>query len=114
MTHICKQHPCENEASCLLDGDVNENKYICKCAFGYTGVNCSFPTCDLQLCQHDSLCEMINSTSFECNCSGTGHVGAYCEHLVNNTQCHMLACYNNTCNPNSCDCNSINCNLVSL
>jgi len=116
-THICKQdpyerRPCENGAICLINGDIHFNKYICKCGYGYTGVNCSYPTCDIQPCRHDSTCEMINSTNYECNCTGTGHVGKTCETFVNDIECHMFACNNNTCDPSKCDCKAINCEEV--
>lgn len=114
--HVCKQEsrPCENGAVCLVNGNLSENKYVCKCAFGYTGVNCAYATCDTQPCRHDAPCEMVNSTSYECNCTSTGYAGAHCETLVNDAECHLFACENNTCDPNRCDCKAINCQEVNI
>ena len=38
-THICLVNsPCENGATCILDGDTN---YTCTCTGNYTGINCT-------------------------------------------------------------------------
>jgi hypothetical protein len=79
-THVCQDgggggegRPCRNGGVCLIAGaSIQENRYECKCAYGYTGPGCDFPTCDLQPCEHGSSCSMLNSTHFECNCTDTG------------------------------------------
>ena len=76
--HICQHEiyehrPCKNGAICLVVGEnISENKHECKCAFGYTGEDCAHQTCDNLPCKHHGGCEMVNSTRFECNCTGTG------------------------------------------
>ncbi len=114
MTHICKNNPCENDAKCMVHGELKENNYKCKCNFGYTGQHCTYPTCDLQPCKYESLCQMVNSTSYACNCTGTGHIGVNCETLINEMECHASACDNSTCDSNKCDCININCNDVNI
>lgn len=54
--------------------NIAENKHECKCAFGYAGDDCAYQTCDNVPCRHHGGCEMVNSTSFECNCTGTGKI----------------------------------------
>lgn len=118
--HICQKQrfahvPCENGATCLVTGEsLAENKYECKCATGYAGMNCSHPTCDLEPCQHDSICNMISPIAYACNCTGTGYAGLTCETLVNELECRQEVCFasNQTCNPLKCDCDSINCEEV--
>lgn len=106
--HICEptENPCQNGATCMVSGDgLEDNMYECKCLHGYTGINCSYPTCDLLPCQHDSICNMINSTAFECNCTGTGFAGLLCENKINIEECRQRACFGNqTCDPMKCDC----------
>jgi hypothetical protein len=119
FTHICDQFeskPCKNGAVCMVAGEsVEQNLYECKCAFGYTGTNCTFATCDVQPCEHQSTCEMHNETAYTCNCTGTGYAGIHCETLVNHTECRQTACFGNrTCDPLVCDCDSIDCDEVFL
>jgi hypothetical protein len=80
-THVCQDNqyggggnfrPCRNGGGCMIVAPIEENKYECKCAFGYTGASCDFPTCDLQPCEHGASCSMLNATHFDCNCTDTG------------------------------------------
>ena len=121
LTHVCQsedyqQRPCKNGAFCLVVGaNIWENKYECKCEIGYTGLNCAYPTCDSLPCKHQSICEMLNTTHYECSCNGTGYVGKHCETRINQTECRLAACSGNqTCDPFRCDCNMINCDDVAL
>ena len=115
-THICQHEqyemrPCQNGAICLIAGErISDNKYECKCSFGYAGQNCSHITCDLQPCKHDTICQMQNQTHYDCNCTGSGFIGANCETLIDEVECKLNACFGNyTCDPTKCDCETINC-----
>jgi hypothetical protein len=119
FSHICQNDqfndnsPCKNGGFCEIIGELFENKYECKCLAGYTGLNCSFPTCDLQPCQHQSTCSMSNTTQYECNCTGTGYIGPNCETIINERECRQLACFGNlTCDPTKCECEFINCDEI--
>jgi hypothetical protein len=99
----------------IAGADIAENRYECKCPYGYVGKHCDYPTCDLQPCEHKSQCLMLNQTHFECNCSHTGFAGNYCEHRINKTECHRMTCFGNlTCDSLKCDCSMINCDEVYL
>ena len=56
---------------------------------------------------------MLNSTHYQCNCTGSGFVGETCENEVNLQECTFIACFGNkTCDPSICDCRIINCEDV--
>jgi hypothetical protein len=121
--HICQQQrygqvPCQNNGQCLVRGEsLMSNKYECNCTgTGYAGTNCSHPTCDLEPCQHDSVCVQTSPISYVCNCTGTGYAGLTCENLVHEFECRQEVCFgvNQTCNPLKCDCDSINCDEVNF
>jgi protein crumbs len=118
-THMCQQstsQPCRNGGICAVVGDsVADNRYECKCAFGYAGVNCTHVTCDLEPCEHGSLCYMRGPIDYSCNCTGTGFAGVRCENRVNEFDCRQEACFGNqTCHPLRCDCDLINCDEVYI
>ncbi|CAF0711486.1 unnamed protein product [Brachionus calyciflorus] len=117
FVHTCQEEttPCENGGICLVLGKIEENRYSCRCPQGYTGINCSYQTCDSKPCQHNSICSMKNSTKFECNCTNTGYAGQRCENLVNFAECRQQTCFGNmTCDPNKCECDLIDCEKIFM
>lgn len=115
FVHVCQsgESPCQNGGICIVVGNIENNRYSCRCPIGYTGINCSIQTCDSKPCQHESICSMENESSFKCNCSETGYAGLRCENLINYAECMQQTCFGNmTCDQNRCDCNSINCEKV--
>lgn len=106
--------PCKNGALCLIKGPMSNNEYECKCPYGFTGDQCEFATCDSQPCRHGSVCEMLNGTSFRCNCSETGYFGPRCNFDVDERECLDIKCNRNyTCNVENCDCDALDCAMLS-
>ncbi|RNA30718.1 fibropellin-1 [Brachionus plicatilis] len=117
LVHACQDSelPCQNGGICIVVGNIEENKYSCRCPLGYAGINCSFKTCDSKPCEHDSVCSMENATNFKCNCTNTGFAGQRCENLIDYAECRQQTCFGNmTCDSNRCDCNSIDCEKIFL
>lgn len=118
-THIChrgskESRPCKNGGLCLIDGNIVNNKYECKCPFGFTGTQCEYATCDSRPCKHEGTCEMTDATNYACNCTGTGYFGPKCNYDLDEGQCLDIKCNSNsTCNPETCNCDALDCKRIS-
>lgn len=114
-THICQQglameqRTCQNGGLCFIAGNVENNEFRCECQNGYAGEQCEFPTCESRPCQHDTLCEMVNATSFACNCTGSPYFGPYCNFDQDQRVCMDMKCRQDMCDPITCDCDNLDC-----
>ena len=66
----CKNHFCENGATCVSTG----SSYHCKCAAGFTGKYCrtNIDECSSSPCQHGSCVDGINDYHCSCDAGWTG------------------------------------------
>lgn len=119
-THACQQgphtsRPCKNGALCLISGNIGNNEFECKCPFGFTGSRCEFATCDSRPCRHGAACRMLNSTNFECNCTGSHFFGPLCNWNEDQSLCLQTKCdRNTTCDTDQCDCDHLDCVSIFL
>ncbi|XP_068613126.1 protein eyes shut homolog [Brachionichthys hirsutus] len=88
-------HRCLNGATCITTNHPPSSpQYTCKCAIGFTGVNCEteIDECDSSPCQHNGTCSDLVGY-YECQCL-TGFLGSKCE--VDFDACALPG---NTCPP---------------
>lgn len=116
-THICQhggsleERTCQNGGLCFIAGNVENNEYRCECQNGYTGEQCEFPTCESRPCQHGTTCEMVNATSFACNCTGSPYFGPFCNFDQDQRVCMDMKCKQDMCDPLTCDCENLDCEV---
>src|SRR6185312_13938483 len=91
----CVPNPCNNGGTC---GDL-QNGYMCLCATGFNGTNCSYNqhACDGPPCQNGGVCTLQPNASYTCNCTNTGYNGQNCTVLNNNCPTPNPCLNNGTC-----------------
>ncbi len=71
---VCIANPCLNGGTCT----AGIFGYVCTCANGYRGPNCTLSACDHVLCHNGATCHSLVNNGFKCACR-IGYSGTYCD-----------------------------------
>ncbi|XP_048750866.2 fibropellin-1-like [Ostrea edulis] len=112
----CNPNPCQNSGTCDESNPPEGTKYVCSCTSGFSGDRCEVSQtdhCANSPCKNGGTCTS-GSTTFTCQCDGTGYTGDTCEESISTNPCDQHQCLNGaTCQADNtkpdgyrCDCDT--------